>query len=373
MEKTGKITVLCLFGGNSTEYEVSCRSFNSVAGNIDEEKFNTVKVGITKSGEWNIYTGSNENIRDLSWINDSENLFPCAIIPRSKTNKKACLCKFTNKKINMDGESFDKINIDVILPIVHGANGEDGSIQGLAKMYEIPCAGSDIIGSVCSFDKVIMKVLCAEIDGINMANYIAFKKYEFDKYPEEIIGRAIEKLKFPMFIKPANAGSSVGIFKVKEQDGKNGVRQAILDAFTYDSKIIIEENINGKEIEVAVIGNDDNLIVSCPGEIKPNAEFYDYDTKYITDTSEKFIPAEIEEETSEKIRELAKKVYMTVGAGGFSRVDFFLGENNKIYFNETNSIPGFTDISMFAKLMMYNENITYKEVVTQIIELALEK
>ena len=368
-----KITILCLFGGNSTEYEVSCRSFNSVAGNIDEEKFNIVKVGISKDGAWNIYTGSNENIRNLSWIDDTENLFPCALVPKNKTNSKACLYKFTNGIINANGESFESINIDVILPIVHGGNGEDGAIQGLAKLYEIPCAGADIIGSVCSFDKVITKILCAKIDGINMANYIAFKKYDFDKESEKILNFAIENLKFPMFVKPANAGSSVGIFKVKEEQGKDGLTQAILDAFKFDDKIIIEQNITGKEIEVAIMGNDDRLIASCPGEIIPNADFYDYDTKYINDTAEYFIPATIDEETSEKVRELAKKVYMTVGAGGFSRVDFFVDDNNKIYFNETNSIPGFTDISMFARLVIHSENITYKEVVTKIIELALEK
>ena len=364
-----KITVLCLFGGNSTEYEVSCRSFNSVAENIDEEKFNIIKVGISKKGAWNIYTGSNENIRNLSWINDGENLYPCALVPKNKSNDNACLYKFTNGIINSSGESFEKINIDIILPIVHGGNGEDGAIQGLAKLYGIPCAGADISGSVCSFDKVITKILCAKIDGINTADYIWFKKYDFDKDSDNIIKFAEEKLKFPMFVKPANAGSSVGIFKVKE---KKDLKSSITAAFKYDDKIIIEENITGKEIEVAVVGNNDKLIVSCPGEIIPNADFYDYDTKYITDTAEYLIPASIDKETSEKVRELAKKVYMTVGAGGFSRVDFFVDKNNKIYFNETNSIPGFTDISMFAKLMMHHEKITYKDVITKIIKLALE-
>lgn len=368
-----KITVLCLFGGNSTEYEVSCRSFNSVAGNIDEEKFDIIKVGISKDGVWNIYAGSNENIKNLSWINDSENLFPCSLVPKNKTNNKACLYKFTNGFINSAGESFEKIDIDVILPIVHGGNGEDGAIQGLAKLYDIPYAGADIIGSVCSFDKVIAKILCAKIDGINMADYIAFKKYDFEKDSEKILSLAIENLKFPMFVKPANAGSSVGIFKVKEEQGRDGLNQAIFDAFKFDDKIIIEQNITGKEIEVAVMGSGDRLIVSCPGEIIPNADFYDYDTKYINDTAEYLVPANIDKQTGEKVRELAKKVYMAVGAGGFSRVDFFVDENNKIYFNETNTIPGFTEISMFARLMMYSENMSYKEVVTKIIELALEK
>jgi len=370
MEKLAKPTVLCLFGGNSTEYEVSCRSFNSVAENIDGEKFNIIKAGITKNGEWNIYAGPNEKIRDLSWINDDKNLFPCALIPKNKAYKKAYLCKFTDGYINSSGESFEKIDIDVILPIVHGGNGEDGAIQGLAKLYEIPCAGADIIGSVCSFDKVITKILCAKIEGINMADYIWFKRYDYDKDSGNILKLAEEKLGFPMFVKPANAGSSVGIYKVKE---RKDLASAVLSSFGYDDKVIIEQNITGKEIEVAVMGNGDTLIASCPGEINPNADFYDYDTKYINDTAEYFIPAGIDEKTSEKVRELAKKVYMAVGAGGFSRVDFFVDENNKIYFNETNTIPGFTEISMFAKLMIYHEKITYKDVVTKIIELALEK
>ena len=363
-ENTEKTKVLCLFGGNSTEYEVSCRSFCSVANNIDEEKFDVVKVGITKSGEWNIYTGENENIKNLTWIDDTDNLFPCALIPQTRINPKACLYKF-------NGDNFKKIDIDVILPIVHGTNGEDGTIQGISKMYGIPCGGADIVGSICSYDKVIAKILCADIDDLYMADYIAFKKYDFDKSEEEreeILDFAVENLNFPMFVKPANAGSSVGIYKVKERET---LVSAIRAAFEYDDKVIIEKNITGKEIEVAVMGNGGDLIISCPGEINPNADFYDYDTKYINDTAEYFIPANIDEETGEKVREFAKKVYMSVGAGGFSRIDFFVDENNKIYFNEINTIPGFTEISMFAKLMIYHEKITYKDVITKIIELAL--
>jgi D-alanine-D-alanine ligase len=364
----GKINVLCLFGGNSTEYEVSCRSFNSVVQNIDEEKFNIIKLGISKNSEWNIYAGSNEKIRDLSWVDDLNNLYPCEIIPKNKINNKACLCKFTNGMINSRGESFEKIDIDVILPIIHGANGEDGTIQGLANIYGIACAGADINGSVCSYDKAVAKVLCAQIAGINQAEYLVFKKYEFDSDFENILKLAEEKIKFPMFVKPARAGSSVGIAKVKQA---RELEQAMLDAFKYDNKIIIEQNMAGKEIEVAVLGNKNYLAASCPGEIMPNADFYDYDTKYINDTAEYFIPAAISAETSEKVRELAKKIYMKLGAGGFARVDFFVDGDN-IYFNEINTIPGFTEISMFAKLIMHSENISYKELVTRIIELAVK-
>ena len=352
------------FRGNSTEYEVSCRSAGSVAENIDEKKFDITKVGISKNGAWNIYTGPNGNIANLSWAGDAANLSPCALVPKNEANGKARLYKFTG------GGGFEQTDIDVILPIVHGGNGEDGAIQGLAELYGVPYAGSDIAGSVCSYDKAISKALCAGIDGLYTAKYIVFKKYEFDKDAAGIIKSAEEKLGYPMFVKPANAGSSVGIFKARE---KSELAQAVSDAFMYDDKIIIEENITGKEIEVAVMGNGGELTVSCPGEVVPNADFYDYDTKYNNDTAEFFIPARIDEKTSEKVRGFAEKIYTAVGAGGFSRVDFFVDADNRIYFNETNTIPGFTDISQFAKLMMHHEKITYKEVVTKIIELAIER
>jgi len=370
----GRLNVLCLFGGQSTEYEVSCRSFESVVRNIDGEKFNIVKIGISKAGEWNIYGGPSAKIRDLSWADDSGNLYPCAIIPKSKANDKARLCKFT------DGGSFEKIDIDVILPIIHGANGEDGTIQGLAQMYGVACAGADINGSVCSYDKNAAKILCAQIDGLKQPEYLALRRYEFcaGRDRENILKLAGEKIKFPMFVKPAKAGSSVGIYKVARPDE---LERAVLDAFEFDDMVLVESNMNGKEIEVAVLGNGDDLTVSCPGEIKPNADFYDYDTKYINDTAELCIPADLSAETSEKIRGFAKQIYMRVGAGGFARVDFFVdvdidaagGRGDEIYFNEINTIPGFTEISMFAKLLIYSEDMSYKELMTRIIELAVTR
>ncbi|MCL2099420.1 MAG: D-alanine--D-alanine ligase [Oscillospiraceae bacterium] len=357
-----KLNVLCLFGGNSTEYEISCWSFDSVIKNLDQEKFNIITAGISKTGEWHIYEGLPEKIRDLSWIEDLNNLYPCAMVPKSKENNKARLLKFIKK-------DYETLDIDVILPIIHGANGEDGTIQGLAQIYGVACAGADLSGSVYSYDKTVTKILCSKIKGLNQAGYLSFEKYEFDSDCENILKFAEKNIKFPMFIKPARAGSSVGIIKVKKAEE---LKQAVLEAFKFDDKVLIEENMTGKEIEVAVMGNKNNLTVSCPGEIKPNAEFYDYDTKYITNTAEHFIPADISGKTSEKVRETARQVYMQVGAGGFARVDFFV-DGDEIYFNEINTIPGFTEISMFAKLLMHSENITYTELITRIIELAVEK
>ena len=356
-----KISVACLFGGNSTEYEVSCRSFYNVIQNIDEEKFNIIKIGIDKSGEWYIYNGVNANIANLEWINDSENLYPCAVMPKQKNDEKAYIYKIL---------THEKIDIDVILPIIHGANGEDGTIQGLAKLYGIPCAGADITASVCSFDKTITKMLCGNV-GINQGKYIVLTKYEFDANTEEVIksvGESVEKvIKYPVFVKPANAGSSVGISKVKD---KNGLRQAIINAFKYDAKVLVEQFMEGKEIEIAVLGNNFDLTVSCCGEIDPCAEFYDYDTKYINDTAKEYIPARLDKETSDKAKEIAKKVYMLLGVSGFARVDFFVTKDNIIYFNEINTIPGCTEISLFAKLLIHG-GMTYREIITKIIELAL--
>ena len=352
-----KISVACLFGGNSTEYEVSCRSFYSVMQNMDSEKFNAIKIGIDKSGTWYIYTGANENIANLEWINDSENLYPCSIMPKQKKGEKAYLYKIL---------THEKIEIDVILPIIHGANGEDGTVQGLARLYEIPCAGADIIGSVCSFDKSVTKTLC-NYAGINQGKYISCRRYEYDSDPDVLMQKAEETIKYPMFVKPANAGSSIGISKAKN---KSELKQAINKAFEHDTKILIEQFTEGKEIEIAVLGNKSELIVSCCGEIDPCAEFYDYDTKYTNDTAKYFIPARLDKEISDKTREIAKKIYMLLGVSGFARVDFFVAADNTIYFNEINTIPGCTEISLFAKLLIHG-GMTYKEIVTQIIELAL--
>ena len=356
-----KLSVVCLFGGNSTEYEVSCRSFNSVVQNIDEDKFNIIKIGIDKNGAWYIYTGDNAAIANLEWINDSGNLFQCAIMPKTKKGEKAYLYKIS---------THEKIDIDVILPIIHGANGEDGTIQGLAKLYEIPCAGADIKGSVCSFDKSIAKMLFDNA-GINQGKYIILLKNEFDANPEEFINefdRAVrEKIKYPAFVKPANAGSSVGISKVKD---KSELKQAVFDAFKYDSKVLVEQFMEGREIEISVLGNGRDLTVSCCGEIDPGAEFYDYDTKYINDTAVQYIPARLDKEVNDRIIETVKKVYRLLGVSGFARVDFFVAADNTVYLNEINTIPGFTEISMFAKLLIHG-GMTYKEIVTKIIELAL--
>ena len=353
-----KLSVACLFGGNSTEYEVSCRSFYSVLKNIDEEKFNIIKVGIDRGGVWYIYEGEDAKIAELDWIDDSENLYPCAIMPKLKKDERVYLYKIM---------THEKIAIDVILPIIHGANGEDGTIQGLAQLYGIPCAGADVAGSACSFDKSITKAICSRA-GINQGKYISCRKYQYDKNPDVLIENAEEIIKYPMFVKPANAGSSVGISKAKD---KTALKQAIAEAFKYDSKILIEQFMDGREIEIAVLGNNGDLTVSCCGEIDPGAEFYDYAAKYISDTAEYFIPARLDKEVSEAARDIAKQVYMLLGVNGFARVDFFVAADNTIYFNEINTIPGCTEISLFAKLLMHG-GMTYREIVTAIIELAID-
>lgn len=357
-----KLNILCLFGGNSTEYEVSCRSYSSVIKNIDLELFNVIEVGIQKCGAWCIYEGDTANILNLSWDNDTTNLYPCAVIPKQDGNGKAGLIKF-----GRDG-SHVFTPIDAILPIIHGANGEDGTVQGLARMYEIPCVGSDIIGSVCSFDKELTKIICAA-RGIKQGKYISFRDYQYMKDRELIITRAETELGYPMFVKPANAGSSVGITKARTRAELIG---GIATAFKNDRKAVIEANVKGREIEIAVLGNDDNLYISVPGEIDPNADFYDYDTKYINDTAKYFIPARLDSATAEKIKETAAAVYTGVGAGGFSRIDFFVAENGEVIFNEINTIPGFTDISMYAKLMTY-DGMSYSQLITKMIMLAVNK
>lgn len=355
-----KIAVLCLFGGKSTEYDVSRASATSVLENIDYNKYTVEKVGITKDGRWYYYTGSVEKISDGSWFSDEENLSPCAIAPKGLDKDKACLSVFESSG------GYKIINFDVIFPVIHGANGEDGSIQGLGMLCGAPVCGADIIGSVLAYDKSLAKILC-ERANIPQAQYVVIKEDEFISSAEKIIDNIEQNINYPVFVKPTKAGSSIGITKAID---RKSLLEGIKYAFSYDNIVIAEEFIKGREIEISVIGGgtEEITVASC-GEIKPNAEFYDYNTKYINDTAEYFIPADISKEISSKIAEYAKTVYLTLGITGFARIDFFL-RGNEIIFNEINTIPGFTKISLFARLLE-SSGIKYSQSIDMIITAAI--
>ncbi len=342
---------ICLiFGGRSSEHEVSLMSASAILSGIDSSKYETVFLGITKDGKWYLYEGDPSKIKDGSWTLDSENLTKATLSPT-----------FGEKTLMLaDGRN---IHIDVMYPAVHGENCEDGRLQGLFELAGIPFVGPGSLASAVCMDKSVTKSILNEI---NIPQAKATVVNDFDKESNYADAFAWAKnAGYPLFVKPTSAGSSVGSSKVSSEDE---LKSALENALAYGGKALIEEYIKGREIEVAVRGNDE-LTVSVCGEIDPGFEFYDYDTKYKNDTASYYIPARISEETSEKVRNYAKKIYKALGCRGLSRVDFFVTDSEEIFFNEINTLPGFTSISMYPKLMMH-EGMTFTELITSLIELA---
>lgn len=309
MKKKLKIGVL--FGGKSAEHEVSIQSARNVINALDKKKYQIVPIKIPKNGSFNF-----------------------SLIKK----------------------------LDIVFPVLHGPYGEDGSIQGLLKLAGVPFVGAGVLGSAVGMDKDVMKWLLREA-GIPIGKFIAIKAHEkisFEKVKKE--------LGLPVFIKPANMGSSVGISKVKD---KKNFNQAVKEAFKYDTKIIIEANVAGREIECSVLGNDFPM-ASLPGEIIANQEFYSYDAKYLNAGSVAQIPAKLDKQTIKKIQELAIKVFKTLNCEGMGRVDFFLKKNGEIIVNEINTIPGFTNISMYPKLWEAS-GVSLPKLLDRLIELAVER
>lgn len=357
-----KLSLLCLFGGKSSEYEVSLISAYSILSNIDREKYNIITVGITPDGNWYLHDGSCESIKDGSW--------------RHAANRKAMLSPSPADSgiyvFSRDGASAELIHIDVIFPIMHGANAEDGTLQGLMKLSGIPFVGCGCTTSAIGMDKGYTKLVLNNFD-IPQAKCKIILRDDFFASKESVLELCETTLgHYPLFVKPANAGSSVGASKAAD---RASLSAAVELAAKHDAKIIVEEYINGKEIEVAVIGNRDYIASTC-GQINPGSEFYDYDAKYSADSNSScLIPADIHWETMLDVRAYAVKICSILGVHGLSRVDFFVSEENgkeKITFNEINTLPGFTQISMYPKLMV-SDGMSYSELIDALITLAMEK
>ena len=347
--------VLVIFGGCSSEYSVSLRSSASVLRNINREKYRVIMLGITKDGSWYKYTGSIEDIENGKWI-DTPFITPAIISP--DRNDKALIV--------FEEGGVEKVKIDVIFPVLHGKNGEDGTIQGLFDLAGIPYVGCGLLASGMCMDKAVTNTL-ADAAGIDGAKWAAFTKTEY--YNGNVdLDAVIEKLGFPIFVKPANAGSSVGISKAHNEDE---LKVALDLAFENDYKAVLEETLVGREIECAVMGNNDP-VASCIGEILPTAEFYDFDAKYVDNSTGLAIPADLPEEVSEKVRKAAINAYKTMGCEGCSRVDFFLAEDGTCYLNEINTLPGFTSISMFPKLFG-QVGVAYSDLIDKLINYAEER
>lgn len=347
------MNLLVMFGGCSSEYEVSLHSAASVLRNIPE-KYNVIKLGITKDGRWFFYDGDTESVEDGSWC--EKNVTPAVLSP-DRADKALVVLK--------DGK-YEKIHIDVVFPVLHGKNGEDGTVQGIFELAGIPYVGCGVAASSMCMDKAVTNTMC-DIAGIPQAKWAAFSEYEY-KNGRVDLSSIIKKLSFPIFVKPANAGSSVGITKAGNEEE---LKKALELAFLNDKKAVLEETVVGRELECAVMGNDEP-VASCVGEILPEAEFYDYDAKYNDGTTKLAIPASLTKEEEEKIRTTAIKAYRTMGCTGLSRVDFFMKPDGTVCINELNTLPGFTSISMYSKLFM-ESGISYSELVDRLIGFALER
>lgn len=356
MNKSAKLSLAVIFGGVSSEHEVSRMSVTSILENLSNERYEVHMVGITKEGRWLLYTGPVEDILSGAW--EQGPVTPAFLSPDPSVHGLVAL---------RDGKA-ETIHVDVIFPALHGKNGEDGTIQGLFQLSGIPYVGCDTESSAICMDKAVTHSLLSSAD-IEQAHYLWFYADRFDAAPDTIKNKIQARLDFPVFVKPSNAGSSVGVSKVERFEDLD---QAIRKAAREDKKVVVEEGITGQEVEVAVLGNRD-CDASLVGEIGASAQFYDYDDKYINGTSQLYIPARIPEEVSEKIRQTAVRAYRLLGCSGLARVDFFVtAGDNRVILNEINTLPGFTSISMYPKLWMAM-GLSYGELLDKLIELALQR
>lgn len=350
-----KTKVAVIFGGASSEHDISLISAANIIKSIPTDKFEIIKIGITKKGRWFYFPGDVSEIENGNWENDPD---CCSAILSPDP--------LHHGFIILDGGKANIKKVDVIFPVLHGKNGEDGTIQGLFELARIPYVGCGVLASAACMDKAVAHMIL-EYSGIPMAKW---RQISIDKisHVDEICAKIADSLGgFPLFVKPANAGSSIGVSRA---DNLEELCEGAKNAFTHDTKIIIEECINGREIECAVFGND-NPFASFAGEIaNEDGNFYDFDSKYVSKTKT-VIPADIDFDVMMKIRETAVKAYKAIGCRGLSRVDFFLTDNNKILVNEINTLPGFTDISMYPKLME-NLGMSQPYLIEKLIESALE-
>lgn len=344
--------IVVIFGGQSSEHEVSCMSVINIVKNIDTEKFNIMLVGITKDGNW-LWVDSLEDISNGTWRNSNIE----AIISPDATKK--CLMLST-------GENF---HIDVAYLALHGTNGEDGTMQGLLELARIPYVGCGVLSSAVTMDKYFTKLIVDAIGTVNQAAFVLCHSKELAERENDYCDEVETKLGYPVFVKPSSGGSSCGVSRV---NNRAELKEALKEAAKFDSKILVEEMIVGREVECAVLGKTKGAKASGIGEILAAAEFYDYDAKYNNAESKTVTDPDLPEEVIEKIRKDAIDIFEAVDGYGLSRVDFFATDDGKVVFNEINTLPGFTNISMYP--MLWNaRGIDSKKLVTKLIELAEER
>ncbi|KAA5834841.1 D-alanine--D-alanine ligase [Pseudomonas chlororaphis] len=351
-----KLRVGIIFGGRSAEHEVSLQSARNIVDALDRERFEPVLIGIDKNGHWHLNDTSN-------FLINQENP---ALIALNQSNRELAVVPGKASQQLLETSNQELLgHVDVIFPIVHGTLGEDGCLQGLLRMADLPFVGSDVLGSAVCMDKDISKRLLRDA-GLAVTPFITLNRATAARTD---FAQAQSKLGLPMFVKPANQGSSVGVSKVTSEAQYHA---AIELALGFDEKVLVESAVSGREIECAVLGNDRPIASGC-GEIVVGSGFYSYDSKYIDDqAAQVVVPADLSEEVSERIRALAVEAFQVLGCSGLARVDVFLTQGGEVLINEINSLPGFTRISMYPKLWQA-AGMTYSELVSRLIELALER
>lgn len=361
-----RLKVAVLFGGQSGEHEVSLQSARSVIESMDPDRFEVIPVAITHDGEWK---GASESLALLLEAADRDNI-------RRLTNDEqlAAVDQFaSHSALDVVGKSralpvIAMQDIDVIFPVLHGTYGEDGTIQGLMEIVGKPYVGAGVLASAVGMDKVVMKQVFSQA-GLPQGQFTSVLRHQWEKDPESVLTRIERDFSYPCFVKPANLGSSVGISKAKD---KRSLREAIDLACRYDRKLIIEEFIPCREIEVAVLGNDEPQ-ASLPGEIISSNEFYDYRAKYIDGKSEMIIPADLPADVVDQVREWAVQSFLAIDGAGLARVDFFVRtDTGEVLLNEINTMPGFTPYSMYPKLWEHS-GVSYSQLVERLIELAFAR
>ena len=350
-----KLNVALIFGGKSGEHEVSLSSTASIYKHIDKNKYNVFTIGITKDGRWMYYEGSEENIKNGQW----ENL--------ANKNVEINLIPVGNREVGIKFEDGRFEKIDVLFPVLHGPYGEDGKIQGLFEISQIPYVGCGVLASSVGMDKLVCKKVFSQM-GLPQVNYTHTTKIVFNNNTEEELNKIEKELDYPVFVKPANLGSSVGISKTTNREELlNGINEAL----KFDSRIVLEQGVDAREIEVSVLGNEE-VKASIAGEIKPAKDFYDYEDKYINGASTYEIPAKISDADMENIRNMAIDAFKGIDGKGLSRVDFFIDrKSGEIFINEINTLPGFTNISMYPKMWEVT-GLEYSNLIDKLIELAID-
>lgn len=356
---SSRLRIAVLFGGRSGEHEVSLVSAKSVLTVLDSTRYEVYEVGITQDGVW--LTG--ENVRERLEKGQTNDLFPCTILPDPSRPGLYRLQEQNGKSV------LEKLtDLDVVFPVLHGTYGEDGTVQGLLELADLAYVGAGVTGSAIGMDKGIFKDIMRAKD-IPIVESILVLRSEIENAMEDVIQRAESVAAYPLFVKPANLGSSVGITKCNH---RADLIEGLVEAARYDRRVLVERGVDAREIEVSVLGND-QPVASVPGEIVPSREFYSYEAKYLDGASGLLIPAPLPADISETVRALAVRAYRAIDCAGLARVDFFVEqESHRIYVNEINTIPGFTAISMYPKLWEAS-GLPYARLVDRLIELALER